>query len=354
MKLEVKSQKKIINVVFDNLWKDFVYSEIRRRNCRAVIVFDKNTETLFSESVKDIPFIVMSDKQVHKTRPLLDSVQEKLFDMSFTKSDILIGVGGGAVQDLVALSAAGYLGGIDWISVPTTLNTIVYSTFKGQLNTALGKNTLSYFYPPSALVIDLKNISELTDQSLLVGLVELVRIAVSYDAALFKKLEKDWVNFFIRDEKLMLGLIKPAIRALSRQYLLGFDSCCFGYTLGESIDWATMYNVPHGIALLFCMEIELNAGISAGVINANFTGEIRKFFRSLLDKYPYTASYKKKIQKMGADTLLIPLKYVMKDKDLVPLVLPQKIGKLLSKPVYVPFGVIRDEFDGFFKEESGR
>jgi 3-dehydroquinate synthase len=354
MKLEVKSQKRSVNIIFDNSWRDFVYLEKSRRSCNVVIIFDKNTESMFSEHIKDIPFIVVPDKQSQKTRPCLDSIQEKLFGMFFKKSDLLVGVGGGVVQDLTALSAAGYLGGIDWISVPTTFNSIVNPMLKGQLNTALGKNTLSYFSPPSSLVIDLNTTSQLTDQSLLIGLVELVRIAVSYDVDLFNKLEKKWVDFFIRDEKLILGFIKPAVKAISKQYSADFNTRLFGYTLAETIDWGTRYNVPHGIALLFCMEVELNAGIAAGVIKSSFTDRIRSLFRSLLEKYPYTVSYGEKIKKIGAENIMMPLKYVMKDKDMVPVMLPQKIGKLLPKPVDIPFAILRDEFNKFFDKEVGK
>jgi 3-dehydroquinate synthetase len=348
MNVAVKFQRKMIDVIHDRSWVDAIYAEIKKRNCKAMIIFDRNTQPIFGDAVRDIPSMVLSDKQMHKNRACLDGVQEKLFDMQFKKSDILIGIGGGVVQDITAIASACYLGGIDWIGIPTTFNSMVNPTLKGQLNTAFGKNSLTYFYPPSVLVIDTNAISHLTDQNLLVGLAELVRVAASYNATLFERLEKNWVDFFIRDEKLILSFVLPAIKTLYRQYYLNPSANHFGYTMAEAIDWATRYSVPHGIALLLSMEIELNIGVAAGVIKKSFTERVKALSGALLEKYPDSAFYRRKISKAGCENILMPLRYATGRDGSVSFLFPKRIGSLLRKPANVPFPVMCEELNKFF------
>ena len=67
-----------------------------------------------------------------------------------TRSDAIVGVGGGATTDLAGFVAATWLRGVRLVLVPTTLLAITDAAVGGKtaINTPEGKNLVGAFYPP--------------------------------------------------------------------------------------------------------------------------------------------------------------------------------------------------------------
>ena len=95
----------------------------------------------------------------------------------FTRSDAVVGFGGGAVTDLAGFVAATWLRGVKLIQVPTTVLGMVDASVGGKtgINTAEGKNLVGSFYAPSAVVADLDTISSLPRNDVLAGFAEIGR-----------------------------------------------------------------------------------------------------------------------------------------------------------------------------------
>ena len=75
----------------------------------------------------------------------------------FTRTDAVIGLGGGATTDLAGFVAATWLRGVELIQVPTTVLGMVDAAVGGKtgINTAEGKNLVGAFYAPrGALDLD--------------------------------------------------------------------------------------------------------------------------------------------------------------------------------------------------------
>ena len=75
----------------------------------------------------------------------------------FTRTDAVVGVGGGAVTDLAGFVAATWLRGVRVVQVPTTLLAMVDAAVGGKtgINTAEGKNLVGAFHPPAGVLCDL-------------------------------------------------------------------------------------------------------------------------------------------------------------------------------------------------------
>ena len=73
----------------------------------------------------------------------------------FTRSDAVVGVGGGAVTDLAGFVAATWLRGVRVVQVPTTLLGMVDAAVGGKtgINTAEGKNLVGAFHPPAGVLV---------------------------------------------------------------------------------------------------------------------------------------------------------------------------------------------------------
>ena len=74
-----------------------------------------------------------------------------------TRSDVVVGLGGGAVTDLAGFVAATWMRGVRVVHVPTTLLAMVDAAVGGKtgINTAAGKNLVGAFHEPSAVLVDL-------------------------------------------------------------------------------------------------------------------------------------------------------------------------------------------------------
>src|SRR6266568_736859 len=74
-----------------------------------------------------------------------------------SRSDAIIGLGGGAVTDLAGFVAATWLRGVRLVLVPTTLLAIVDAAVGGKtaINIAAGKNLVGAFHPPAGVLADL-------------------------------------------------------------------------------------------------------------------------------------------------------------------------------------------------------
>ena len=93
-----------------------------------------------------------------------------------TRSDAIVGVGGGATTDLAGFVAATWLRGVRLVLVPTTLLAITDAAVGGKtaINTADGKNLVGAFYPPAGVLADLAVLESLPAGDYASGLAEVI------------------------------------------------------------------------------------------------------------------------------------------------------------------------------------
>ncbi|WP_291377817.1 3-dehydroquinate synthase [Demequina sp.] len=117
------------------------------------------------------------DAEEGKTAEVLAFCWQVLGKSDFTRSDVVIGLGGGAVTDLAGLVAATWLRGIDVIQVPTTLLGMVDAAVGGKtgINTTEGKNLVGAFHEPVSVWCDTDRLATLPRHDLVAGLAEVVK-----------------------------------------------------------------------------------------------------------------------------------------------------------------------------------
>jgi len=113
---------------------------------------------------------------------LLDAFSE----FGISRSDAVIGFGGGVVGDAAGFAASIYLRGVDFLQVPTSLLAMVDSSVGGKtgVNTPFGKNLAGSFYPPKGVLIDPKVLFTLPSREFRAGLYECVKQAAIADSGL--------------------------------------------------------------------------------------------------------------------------------------------------------------------------
>ena len=183
--------------------------------------------------------------------------------------NVLVAVGGGALQDLVTLAASIYMRGLAWIYVPTTLMSMLDSCIGGKSSINLGpyKNLLGNIYPPSSVYIDKGFLATLNNVDIACGLAEGVKICFAsspLDSANFEDFIASWrstSNVDFLEQAIFLSLEK-------KQWFVEIDEfdkkerklLNFGHSFGHALEAATAFSIPHGIGVFIGMHTAINYG----------------------------------------------------------------------------------------------
>ena len=132
---------------------------------------------------------------VRKQRPLQlrEYCWSVLGQSGFTRTDLVIGFGGGSTTDLAGFVAATWLRGVPLIQVPTTLLAMVDAAVGGKtgINTAEGKNLVGCFYPPSLVICDLDRLATVPELDYISGLAEVIKCGFIADPQILRLIQED-------------------------------------------------------------------------------------------------------------------------------------------------------------------
>lgn len=111
----------------------------------------------------------------------------------FTRTDVIVGVGGGATTDLAGFVAASWLRGVRWVAVPTTVLAMVDAAVGGKtgINTAEGKNLVGAFHPSAGVLCDLAALDSLPVNDYVSGLAEIIKAGFIADPVILDLIEAD-------------------------------------------------------------------------------------------------------------------------------------------------------------------
>ena len=104
----------------------------------------------------------------------------------FTRSDVVIAIGGGTITDAAGFLSATWMRGIDWIAVPTTLAGMVDASVGGKtgINSEYGKNLIGAFHSPRKVIIDPEWLRTLPARDLAAGLAEVIKTGFISDPSI--------------------------------------------------------------------------------------------------------------------------------------------------------------------------
>jgi len=162
--------------------------------------------------------------------------QEFLLKKQFSRSDLIIALGGGVIGDLAGFVASTYKRGIDFISIPTTTLSQIDSSIGGKtaINFAGVKNVVGTFYQPIAVFIDIDTLASLTTRHFNNGLIEAVKAGLIKDKSLFELFEKDKIDI---EEIIYKAIVVKRDIVIVDEKELGIRKILnFGHTIGHGIE----------------------------------------------------------------------------------------------------------------------
>ena len=165
-------------------------------NRRALIVADSQVPPQYAEAVAKAclkPVIVtVPTGESSKSLAVFEQLCRRMLDEHFTRSDCVVAVGGGVCGDLAGFVAASFMRGVDFYNIPTTLLSQVDSSIGGKVAVNLDsvKNILGAFYQPRRVLIDPETLNTLPQRQIASGLAEAIKMACTFDAQAFARMEQ--------------------------------------------------------------------------------------------------------------------------------------------------------------------
>ncbi|MDT0573064.1 3-dehydroquinate synthase [Streptomyces sp. DSM 3412] len=207
-----------------------------------------------------------------KTAEVAAYCWKALGQSGFTRTDVIVGVGGGATTDLAGFVAATWLRGVRWIAIPTTVLAMVDAAVGGKtgINTAEGKNLVGSFHPPAGVLCDLAALDSLPVNDYVSGLAEIIKAGFIADPVILDLIEADpqaartpagphTSELIERSIRVKAEVVSGDLKESGRREILNY-----GHTLAHAIEKNERYQWRHGAAVSVGMHFAAELGRLAG------------------------------------------------------------------------------------------
>jgi len=255
-----------------------------KKNAKVLIITDTGVPKKYINNLKDslnnkkVLIHVVKKGENAKSFKNFQEIIKVLADSKFSRTDLIIALGGGVVGDIAGFCASTYLRGIDYIQVPTTLLSQVDSSVGGKtaINIPQGKNLVGAFYNPKLVLISSVYLETLSDKEYKSGLGEVVKYALIENKKLRNLIKEKYQLIVDRDKKILLEIIKESI--LTKSKIVTKDEkesglraiLNFGHTFGHAIEAYTNYKkMSHGAAITLGMVIAAKISFFEGFLKEN-------------------------------------------------------------------------------------
>ncbi|MGI9196415.1 MAG: 3-dehydroquinate synthase [Candidatus Nanopelagicales bacterium] len=198
----------------------------------------------------------------------------------FTRTDAIVGVGGGATTDLAGFVAATWLRGVRCVNVPTTVLGMVDAAVGGKtgINTEAGKNLVGAFHEPAGVLCDLGSLQTLPRNDLIAGLAESIKCGLVVDPRILEIVLADpeactqWDSPSLREViersiRVKAEVVSGDLRERVGSGALGREVLNYGHTFGHAIERVERYRWRHGAAISVGMVYVAELARLAGLLD---------------------------------------------------------------------------------------
>ncbi|MFI6940015.1 3-dehydroquinate synthase [Streptomyces sp. NPDC050418] len=220
----------------------------------------------------EVVAIQVPNAEEAKTAEVAAYCWKALGQTGFTRTDVIVGVGGGATTDLAGFVAATWLRGVRWVAVPTTVLGMVDAAVGGKtgINTAEGKNLVGSFHPPAGVLCDLAALDSLPVNDYVSGLAEIIKAGFIADPVILDLIEEDpqaartpagphTAELIERSIRVKAEVVSSDLKESGLREILNY-----GHTLAHAIEKNERYKWRHGAAVSVGMAFAAELGRLAG------------------------------------------------------------------------------------------
>ena len=230
--------------------------EIARPACGAL------TAAGFTVKTEPVP-----DGEAAKSVDVAARIWSSLADHKITRSDCVVGLGGGATTDLAGFVAATWLRGVQVVLVPTTLLGMADAAVGGKtaIDIAAGKNLVGAFHSPAGVLADLATLETLPRADYVAGLAEVIKAGFIADPVILDLVRQDPGGATVPHGRHARELIERAIRVKAGVVSADLteqgprEILNYGHTLGHAIERVEKYQFRHGDAVAISAQAPSSA-----------------------------------------------------------------------------------------------
>lgn len=309
---------------------------LKKPGTKAMLISETNVAPLYGQRVQNsleaagfrVSTFVSPAGEEHKLMSTVSEMYRALAEAGFTRTDLIVTLGGGVTGDMGGFAAATFLRGMDFLQVPTSLVSQSDASVGGKTGVDLpfGKNLVGAFHQPIAVVTDPEALSTLPKRFFNDGLGEVIKHGAIADKQLFEALDQgaaldDLEQVVGKSIAIKRDFVEADTRDTGRRMILNF-----GHTCGHALEKLNHFQgLSHGEAVGIGMLLACKAGEKLGV-TAPGTGEK---IRRVLERYglPTEAGFTSReiVEATALDK--------KSDGDTLRLILIKEIGESLIYPI---------------------
>ena len=344
-KLSIKSGEKdyIVKIVNkSNIQEDITKLEEKYR--KVVILVDRNILKLYPNilTYENYDYLVLDATEDQKSFHNLSVVFDYYQSIGLQKKDVVVALGGGIIQDIVSLTTKVYWRGVDHYLIPTTLLSMSDSSIgaKCGINYKDKKNQIAVFNSPAGVLQNLPFLETLENKDIVSGVGEIVKLLITSNENDFIFLEEG-IGEAISNRSKFGPLIMKSL--ISKKEVIEEDEyesdlrrvLNYGHTLGHAVESLSNYSIPHGVAVLWGMDIMNFIALQRGFLPIEVYERINKLIIKIYD-----------ISTIRVDSYKQLLDFVRSDKKVegtkINIVYPEALGSLVIKGIEIDSKLLKN------------
>ena len=224
------------------------------------------------------PLVVPGGEQVKNEQEYLQQVLKATHEYGIDRHSYIVGLGGGALLDMVGFAATIAHRGIRHIRIPTTVLSQNDSGVgvKNGINAYGKKNYLGAFAPPYAVINDAQFLQTLEERDWRSGISEALKVALIKDASFFVWIEQQALELMDKSDSSMQELIYRCAQMHMDHIASGdpFESGSsrpldFGHWAAHKLEHLSGYRIRHGEAVAIGIALDTTYSFLVGMISEN-------------------------------------------------------------------------------------
>jgi 3-dehydroquinate synthase len=240
----------------------------------------ENYFAAFSDQVRLVapPLVIEGGERVKNSYLHVSEIHSQVDRHHVDRHSYIVGVGGGALLDVVGLAAATAHRGVRHVRIPTTVLSQNDSGVgvKNGINAFGKKNFIGAFAPPYAVINDFDLLASLPDRDKRAGYAEAVKVALIRDREFFERLERDAAALARLEPEPMRRLIERCAE-LHIEHIAGSGDpfefglarpLDFGHWSAHKLEQLSDFQIRHGEAVAIGMALDVIYARNIGLLDA--------------------------------------------------------------------------------------
>jgi 3-dehydroquinate synthase len=237
------------------------------------------------------PMIIEGGERTKNSYFHVSEIHSHIDRYHIDRHSYVIGIGGGALLDMVGLATSTAHRGVRHVRIPTTTLSQADSGVgvKNGINAFGKKNFIGTFTPPYAVVNDYEMLESLSDRDKRAGYVEAVKVALIRNREFFESIEQDARQLSTFEPKAMQRLIHRCadlhlnhIASSGDPFEFGSARPLdFGHWSAHKLEQLSEYKIRHGEAVAIGIALDVIYSRKMGFLDATSAERVLKLLEAL-------------------------------------------------------------------------